>query len=389
MRVLGMSVLAASLALTGCDPGCEDASGVACSYLGDGTFGLDPDGTEAEEVRIYWAYDIEFAPDGTPYFIDWNNHIIRRVVDGKVETVMGFIETIDEQTNSFAGDGDPAGADLTADGALGTTVRLNHPTDMQFDGEGRMIVAAWHNHKIRRFDPSSGMVNTILGRGAGFAGDGGPMAMALVNQPSGLIRTSDGTLFILDQRNHRIRRVAPDGTIATVVGTGMPGFSGDDGPALMAQLRFEAGPNPEPSGGIAFDEAANILYIADGLNHVVRRVDLTNDVITTVVGTPETAGFAGDGGSGLGAQLNHPRQLEIGPDGRLYIADTENHRVRAWDPASDVIETVVGTGDPAMNDDGVDATEINLDRPLGIAFGPDDALYVADTLHARYLRIPQ
>jgi hypothetical protein len=368
----------AALALAGCDPTCADEVGNACEFAGiGGELALSPDGLAPEETELYWAMDMEFAPDGTPYFIDWNNHLIRRVVDGHVETVVG----------NFVGDGPATGNDIMQ-AVPGTEVRLNHPTDMQFEPDGTMIFAAWHNHKLRRVDTDD-MCQTVIGRGAGFAGDGGPASMALLNQPSGIVRTEDGRMFILDQRNFRIRMIDADGNISTVVGDGMAGFGGDGGPPREAQLRFEAGPNPEPSGGIAYDDAGDILYIADGLNHVIRRVDFGADTIETIVGTPGEPGYGGDGGAGTEALINHPRNVEIGPDGRVYFADTENDRIRVWDPSSGQVDTVVGNGTRGLGLANQPAIEISLDRPFGIAFDADGALYVADTFNSRFLRIPQ
>ncbi len=375
-RVLGL--LACAGVLFGCNDACVDESGTACVFAGTGALARGADGQLARDTAFYWAMDMEFAPDGTPYLLDWNNHLVRRInADGTVETIMG----------DFVGDGPPDQSDLTLPGAPGLTVRLNHPTDLQFDDAGNLILVAWHNHKLRVWDPDTGLVHVMCGRGAGFDGDGGPVETALFNQPKHLVRMADGSMYLLDQRNHRIRYVAADGTVSTVVGTGMAGFAGDGGSPLEAQLRFEAGGNPEPSGGIAVD-AEGILYIADGLNHRIRRVDFAADTIETVVGTGE-AGFSGDGGPGTEAQVNHVRDVEIGPDGRVYFADTENHRVRAWDPTTRIVETVVGSGEADMGAEGVAAAEIALNRPMGIAFGPDDALYVADTFNSRFLRIPR
>jgi len=117
-------------------------------------------------------------------------------------------------------------------------------------------------------------------------------------------------------------------------------------------------------------------------------VDFQANTIETVVGTRE-AGFSGDGGPGTSARINNVRDLEIGPDGRLYFADSDNDRIRVWDPSTDRVETVAGSGQRGMGAEGVPATEIALNRPFGIAFGPDAALYVADTFNSRFLRIPQ
>jgi DNA-binding beta-propeller fold protein YncE len=382
---------AAGAAALGCSPECPgDTPGIACTYIGTGTLGLGDDGLPPRETELYWAFDVEYDADGIPYFLDWNNHLVRRIVDGRVETVVGG-------GGVGVGDGVPAGTmptDLMDPGVPGTDIALNHPTDLQFDGEGHLLLMAWHNHKIRYWDPETELVHVIAGSAPGFRGDGGPMARALFNQPRGLVRRpSDGTLFVLDQRNFMIRAIAPDGTISTVAGsvnpdTGMPrtGFGGDGGPATEAILAFEAGPNPEPSGGITLSPDESAIYITDGLNYRIRRIDLGTGIITTVVGAG-TNGFSGDGGAGLSAQISHCRDLEFGPDGRLYFADTENHRIRAWDPVTDIIETVAGNGEHVLGAEGVPATEISLNRPMGVAFAPDGALIIGDTLNSRFLRV--
>lgn len=399
-----LAVGGATLAVLGCDPerGPCETPGVACTYIGTGAFALGPDGYAPRDTPIYWSFDIEWAPDGTPYFIDWNNHMVRRITDaGTVETVIGG--------GPFGvGDGAEGGGDLTAPGVPGTDVDLNHPTDLQFEPSGNLLVMAWHNHKIRELDVSTGLVHVIAGSAPGFRGNGGPMAMARFNQPRSLIRATNGVLYVLDQRNFMVRAIATDGTVSTIAGRvdpttmmPMPGFTGDGGPAIEANLAFEAGPNPEPSGGMALVENEGIpqtLYIADGLNFRIRALDLLTGIITTVVGTGEN-GYGGDGGPGTSARISHVRDMEIGPDGRLYFADTENHRIRAWDPAADVVETVAGTGtadphtsgphgDAPASADGVAPLALALSRPMGIGFAPNGSLVIADTLNSRFVMIP-
>ncbi len=378
--------LASAGSLAGCpsEDGCEQAPGVACVMVGTGELALGPDGLPARETDLYWAFDMEYAPDGTPYFIDWNNHMVRRInADGTVETVIG----------DFVGDGPPDQSDLTT-GAPGLTVSLNHPTDIQFDDAGLMYLMAWHNHKIRTFDVGADNVQVLCGRGAGYAGDNATDLNALrFNQPKALVRASDGTFYVLDQRNFLIRRIAADGMITTFAGTppmpGMPpmaGYEGDGGPAAMARFAFEAGGNPEPSGGLALDEENGVLYVADGLNYRIRAIDLATGDIDTVVGTG-TNGNSGDGGAGASAQISHVRDIEIGPDGRLYFADTDNHVIRAWDPTTDAVERIAGTGTMGTGVEGQAATATALNRPFGVAFSPDGDLIVADTLNSRFLRI--
>lgn len=378
------SVLAALwlAGLAGCsdDPACIEESGVACVWAGQtGRLGFDGDGNHRLDSTFYWPVDLSFSPDGTPYILDWNNHAVRRVnPDQTLETVVG---------NGFVGDGPADMSDLTAPGAPGTEVALNHPTDIVFQDDRTMLLMSWHNHKLRSVDVATGMVTVLCGRGAGFAGDGGPATEALLNQPNALDIDTDGTLYIVDQRNFRVRRIAPgdEHIIDTVVGIGTPGDSGDGAAPADAELRFEGGGNPEPSGAIAIGPDG-ALYIADSLNHRIRRADLAANIIETVAGTG-TAGSSGDGGPATSAQIDNPRDLEFGPDGRLYIADTENHRIRVVDIGTGIIETVAGTGTQGESGEGLPATEIQLSRPFGIEFDGDGNLYIADMFNSRILKV--
>ena len=358
---------------------CAEAPGIACTWAGlTREYGLNGEGKHRKATRLYWPEDMEFSHDGTPWILDWNNHLIRRVnADDTIETVIG----------SFVGDGPPNQEDLTPPGAEGLTVSLNHPTDIQFLPDGTMLFAAWHNHKLRTWNPSTDRVLVMCGKGSGFAGDGGPASAALFNQPKHLELAADGSIYVLDQRNFRIRKIAPDQTISTVVGTGEKGYGGDGGPPLDAQLDFEAGGNPEPSGALALG-SDGVLYVSDGLNHRIRKVDFGANLIETIAGTGE-AGYSGDGGSATAAQLNNVRDMELGPDGRLYLADSDNNRIRAIDLASGTIETVVGTGTEGTAADGLPAREVELFRPFGIAFDADGALYVSDTFNSRILKVPR
>ncbi len=374
---------AATLATAGCGT-CEDKSGNACVWAGTGELGFNGDGKSRLETRMYWPVDVEFAPDGTPWVLDWNNHKIRKVVDDKFVTVVG----------DFLGDGPPDESDLVAPGAPALEVRLNHPTDIQFQPDGTLLFAAWHNHKLRQLS-ADGKVLVVCGRGGGFAGDGKLASGALFNQPKAIVRTPEGAVYVLDQRNFRVRKIAagPNPIITTVVGTGVAGFGGDDGPPAQAQLKFEAGGTPEPSGALALDAAGN-LYISDALNFRIRKVDFAANKITTIAGTGE-AGFSGDGAAATAAQINNVRDLELGPDGRLYLADSDNNRIRAIDLTTGIIESVVGAGatgikdlgTPAAKVDGRPGNQVELNRPFGLAFDADQNLFVADTFNSRILKV--
>lgn len=381
-----VGALACLAGATGCSPATEDgpcveAPGIACTWAGQtGQLANNGDGHDRRDTFLYWPIDMEFAPDGTPWILDWNNHYIRKVrPDQTVESVVG----------NFLGDGAADGSDNAEPGAPGLEVSLNHPTDIVFRDETTMIFAAWHNHKIRKLDLETGNVVIIYGKNPGFDGDGGPSASVRLNQPSRIALDADDNLFIVDQRNQRVRRISADASeVATIAGTGVTGFSGDDGPANEAELEFEAGPNPEPSGAIAVRKSDGVVFIADTLNHRIRRID-SDGTITTIAGNG-TKGYGGDGGPAVEAALANVKDLELGPDGRLYFADTDNHRIRAIDLDTGIVDTVAGSGAEGHAEaDGVAARELQLFRPMGIAFDATGDLYVSDTFNARILKIPR
>jgi sugar lactone lactonase YvrE len=357
--------------------GC-DRAGTICTFAGTGDPAFDGDGHAAAASALYGPLDVAFAPDGRGYIVDWQNHRIRRIDrEGRLETVMG---------NDVVGDGPRDSSDLTPGGAPGQTVELNHPTDVHFLPSGAVLVAAWHNHKIRQLDPATGMVTVVAGAGPGSSGDGGPARMALLNQPKSVVADRAGNIFVTDSRSQLIRRIdAASGMITTVAGSGALGFAGDGGPPLAAgfamQKRID---NPEPGGGLALDGEGR-LYLADTYNHRVRRIDFVSGTITTVAGNG-TAGYSGDGGPALAAALNFPRDVEVTGDGRLYIADTDNHRVRLVDPQG-TITTIVGDGQAGFAGDGEPASTARLNRPWGVALGPDGGLYVSDTFNNRIRRV--
>lgn len=355
-------------------------SGHACTWAGvPGQEGFNGDGHAARQTQLYWPFDVLFASDLVPWFIDWNNHLVRRIeADGTVRTAVGWVDPV------FPGDGSADRAEWTEAGALGTDVQLNHPTDLLEAADGNILIMAWHNHKLRRVDPSSLRVNVVCGDGPGFKGDGGPAKAALFKQPKAMEMDGEKNLYVLDQQNFRIRRIDVAGTIETIAG-GTQGEAGDGGPAVEASLGFAAGSNPEPSGGLAY--AAGKLFFSDTLSHRVRYIDLEAGTMHTLAGTGER-GRSGDGGPALEARLDAPRDLELGPDGRLYVADTDNSVIRAIDLESGRIERVVGIYEAGLDErEGLPARETPLRRPFGIAFDEDGALYVADSLNSRILRV--
>lgn len=384
----GVLLIAAS---AGCLPDpCAGASGTSCTWAGViGRRGFNGDGLARTDSYLFYVADLTFAPDGRAWIIDFNNHRVRRVeADGTLSTVVGT----DYEGDGPPGETDrlPAGAPV---GAPATTVALNHPTDLEFAADGDAYLAAWHNNKIRVLDPQTGVVTVLAGDFYGDRGDGGAAWQAEFNQPKAIAFDEAGGLFVIDQRNQRIRYIAPDGEriIDTVAGTGARGYAGDGALADAAEFAWDDGVTPLPSGALAYRDG--LLYIADSLNHRIRRLDPATGAMECVAGDGQ-ARLQGDGGPALEASLNQPLDLEFGPDGRLYVADTFNHVVRAIDLDTGLIEAVAGTGevcdDPfhcVEDAPSVGASDLRFSAPYGIAFDDDGALYVADAYNSRIVRV--
>ncbi|MEQ8986083.1 MAG: hypothetical protein RL846_49540, partial [Deltaproteobacteria bacterium] len=162
------------------------------------------------------------------------------------------------------------------------------------------------------------------------------------------------------------------------------GSTGDGGPAADATLSWADSSSPNPSGNVEIVDGS--LYVADTEAHRIRRIDLATGIIEAFAGTGE-GGFAGDGGPAIDSKLRGPRDMELGPDGDLYFADTDNGAVRAIDLSSGTIRTVVGTGELGRDEDGRDATASRLGRAFGIAFDAAGALYVMDSVGQRIVKV--
>jgi uncharacterized protein (TIGR03437 family) len=217
-------------------------------------------------------------------------------------------------------------------------------------------------------------ITTAAGNGtAGFSGDGGAANGAQLDGPFSAVLDSAGNLYIADQFNNRIRKVATDGSISTVVGNGTGGYTGDGGSPTSATLS-----DPQ---SVAVDSSGNI-YIADTNNNVVRKV--SGGKIATVVGSVNSGpGYSGDGGQGNVAQLFHPSALALDSAGNLFIADTSNDVIRKFNPASGIITTVAGLGSAGFAGDGGLAARAQFDNPSGLAFDSSGNLLIADTTNNR------
>lgn len=268
---------------------------------------------------------------------------------------------------TFAGTGERG---FSGDGGPAAAARLNNPFGVARGPDGFLYLCDVDNHRIRRVAPD-GVITTFAGNGRqGYAGDGGLATAATLDQPYELAWDRAGFLCFVDIGSHTVRRIDPrTGVIATVAGTGQPGFSGDGGPAAKARLN-------QPHS-LAFDAAGSLL-VCDILNHRIRRIDLKTGMISTWAGTGDKR-TAPDGSPAAGSPLFGPRALALAADGGLWLALREGNAVLRIDPQSGQLRRLAGTGQAGFTGHGRPAREATLSGPKGVSLDAIGNVYLADT----------
>ena len=337
-------------------------SGTITTVAGNGTLGAGGDGGPALNASFNKPYGLTAATEANSsislYLSDTFNNRLRKITaDGRVQTFAG------SAVAGYGGDGGPA-----------TSASLNINTTSAIGPGGEVYIADFNGQRIRKVD-ASGRISTFAGVGvSGFAGDNGPAVQARFAQPMGIALGPDGTLYVADRDNHRIRKIDSYGTITTIAGNGTAAFSGDGGPAAQAQLSFPTGVFVGPNG----------IYVADWGNARIRRID-PQGIMSTVAGNG-VIGFSGDRGPAVAAALNEPRNVIV-VGGFLFIADSGNHRIRRVTLADGTINTFAGTGAAGFSGDNGPAASAQLNFPQAISLGSDGALYIADTDNHRVRRV--
>jgi sugar lactone lactonase YvrE len=354
---------------------------VAGDGFGNGIYGsggFAGDSGPATSAELNMPFGVAFDAAGNFYIADSTNNRIRKVTlaTGVITTVAG-----NGTAYTYAGDGGPA-----------TSAALNSPDGVALDSAGNIYIADSGNSVIRKVTVATGIITTAAGTGVkGFSGDTGPATSAQLSTPYGIALDSAGNLYIADSGNGRVRKVTASTGIITTVAGNVPAYY----PGTMTQMPAGDGGAATSSSilepfGLAFDPSGN-LYISDTAAAQIRKVSASTGIITTYAGTNTNGGLGGstgDGGPATSALIDNAG-IALDKAGNLYIADWLNNHVREVFAASGIIQTIAGngagggvvggTGTANYQGDGGPATQAELDRPYGVAVGPDGSIYVADT----------
>lgn len=299
-------------------------------------------------------YALVWDAQGQLLIADAQNHLIRKLsLTGNVSTFSGSERGLLD-TLTFA-DGNAAVA------------KFNFPTSMALHPSGQIYLVDTDNHRIRVMNPN-GQVSTFVGTGiAGFA-DGNP-AVAQFHRPRGIALDSAGNIYVADTGNHSIRKISPNAMVSTLAGNGRSGFANGRG----SEAQFH-----HPTALLLHQDA---LYSADTFNHCIRKISLSGEVTT----------LAGDGhegfvdGAATQARFRFPRGLVFDSQGNLYIADTENNRIRKYFSDQQQVITVAGNGKAEFADGNAAVAKFN--QPVGLIFDPEGHLLVADSGNNRIRKI--
>jgi hypothetical protein len=281
----------------------DQATGVITTVAGTGVAGYAGDGGPATRATLNQPYSLQIDTNGDIYIVDRLNAVIR-----KVEAATGIITTV-------VGTGEPG---TGGDGGPGTRAQLREPNDCFLDGRGGLLIADVQDQRIRRLDLHTGIIITFAGTGdKARAGDGGPATAASILGARAVCMDSQSNTYICEREGNGIRKVDAHGIMSTYAGTGERGYSGDRSPALTATWGAPK--------AIRCDYHGNLLVV-DTENHAIRLIEAVTGVVTTIAGGRRSS--AGDDGPAIAAGLDRPHGCDVDTQGNIYIADSNNHRVR-------------------------------------------------------------
>ena len=350
--ILQSTLLASVVSSRLLSPAAEQTS--ISTVAGTGQRGYSGDGGPASQAQVNNPYGVVIGPGGALYVCDTDNHVVRKVSrDGTIATVAG------NGKRGYSGDGQKA-----------TEASLNEPYEVRFDRRDNLFVVERMNHVVRFVDARTGLIRTVAGNGkAGFSGDEGPAVSASLHEPHSIQLDGKGNLYICDIRNHRIRRVnLKSGIITTFAGTGERAPTPDGAKISGTPLN---GPR-----AIDFDKQGN-LWLALREGNAVYKLDLKQGTLHHVAGSG-AQGFTGNGGPAKVATLSGPKGLSVGPNGNIYLTDTESHSIRMINVHKQTLELIAGTGRRGDGPEG-DPKLCEMSRPHGIFAARDGTIYIGDS----------
>jgi len=389
-------------------------AGTIGTIAGAGESGCAGDAGPATAALLNEPKNIAVDAAGNLYIADSENHLIRKVDanTGIIMTIAGtfmgedsaskpdeppmaafeeeedpLADPVSKPEDAYAQKSDLSGMvryfggtkstdqRFSGDGGLATKAALNFPSAVAVADDGTVYIADTWNHRIRRVDPQTGIISTISGTGqTKFFGDNGPAEKAALNEPVALALDGQGHLYIADQSNNRIRKIdLSSGVITTVAGTGESAYNGDGAPGSNTAL---AGPS-----GLAIDQEGN-LYIADTFSSRIRKLDCSTGIVDAVIGGVGAYQFA-PGQNESSPSLSRPYAIAIHPDGRLFFTDSDNHLIRVWNVQTKEMSLLAGNGKAEFSGDGKIPVESSLNYPFGVALDSQGHVYIADTFSHR------
>ncbi len=356
-------------------------TGIITRVAGNGRIGRGGDGGSALDAELDCTCGVAVDREGTVYLSsEWTNNI-RRIdpETGIIETVFGHharhYPSERGGSRPYSGRGLSLGG-YHGDGGPARDAGFYHPEHLAFDSRGDLYVCDNSNDRVRKIDMQSGIIDTVLGNGQRASnGDGGPASEASTLMPDAICLDVHDNLYVGEKYGFRVRKVDREtGLVYTLAGTGEPGFGEEGLPGEITRCNsVEAGIYAEPDGTVFWGDCSGRL----------RRCDGPTGIVTTVLGGTTVH----DGEIATAGFLNGPGGLAVGPDGRIFIADVWNQRIRSIDPGTGEIQTVAGSGARAYGGDGGPAVDAHLGNPHDVSVDRAGRVVIADTRHGHVRRI--
>ncbi len=370
----------------------DHATGYINSIVGTGVAGFNGDGLPGVLTDLNHPTGVVWATDGRLHFVDRYNQRVREI-DTTNPVDLGLPQFPNSPLGTLSQAAGTGVAGFNGDGFDAREQMLSYPGRIAFDGANNLIIADRSNHRVRRVFRNWSMTTLAGTWTRGYSGDGGQSRSAEMNFPSDVAVGADGSIYVADEANNVIRRIAPDGIISTVMtGLNAPNglaFAGDylyvsdTGNGMVLALQISNGQITTQAVGMLSPRGLDIdpldgsIVVAEQGRHQIVRI---RSGLKEVIAGNGVATFVGDGGAAIDASLNQPMDVAVADDGTIYVADYRNHRVRVI--VGGIINTLVGTGTPGTDAGNVPVSSAQLNYPVGVALDGAGYLYISDRMNS-------